>query len=352
MMQVLSNDTDPNGEDLTIVPGGFTQPANGSVTLSGNTFTFTSNSGFTGTTSFTYRVRNESGCEDTATVTITVTAPEPVCQVSTLTFSQSSSSNGSAGNIRTFSANGVSVKVSAFSRDKNKNKWSTAYLGAFGSYGMGVTDSSESGNGATHTVDNNGRNNYMVFAFDEPVIVTKAFLGYVYGDSDAMVWVGTINNAYSSVSLSDAVLASLGSPESSSGGSSSRWVTFNGQERTGNVVVIAANTAQTDDAFKVAKLEFTRCSVNQPDEPWDHDHDDDDCRDDRHDLDGDRDRYGWSGRDRDDDNNRDDRWGRDRDDDDRGRGGRDDDDRRGRDREDRGSGAWEWLWDWVASWSR
>ncbi|MGE3342572.1 MAG: tandem-95 repeat protein, partial [Vicinamibacterales bacterium] len=182
MMQVLSNDTDPNGEDLTIVPGGFTQPANGSVTLSGNTFTFTSNSGFTGTTSFTYRVRNESGCEDTATVTITVTAPEPVCQVSTLTFSQSSSSNGSAGNIRTFSANGVSVKVSAFSRDKNKNKWSTAYLGAFGSYGMGVTDSSESGNGATHTVDNNGRNNYMVFAFDEPVIVTKAFLGYVYGD--------------------------------------------------------------------------------------------------------------------------------------------------------------------------
>jgi hypothetical protein len=365
MMQVLSNDTDPNGEDLTIVPGGFTQPANGTVTLSGNTFTFTSNAGFTGTTSFTYRVRNESGCDDTATVTITVTAPEPVCQVSTLTFSQSSSSNGSAGNVRTFSANGVSVKVSAFSRDKNKNKWSTAYLGAFGSYGMGVTDSSESGNGATHTVDNSGRNNYMVFAFDEPVIVTKAFLGYVYDDSDAMVWVGTINNAYSSVSLSDSVLASLGNPESSSGSSSTRWVTFNGQERTGNVVVIAANTSQSDDAFKVAKLEFTRCSVNQPDEPWDHDHDDVDCRNGSHDRDGDWDRDGRWGRDRDDDRDdrggrdRDDRGGRDRDDDDRRggdddrRGGREDDDRgRGGRDDDRGNDAWDWLWDLVASWSR
>ena len=50
-------------------------------------------------------------------------------------------SRGTAGNIRTFTAGGVSVKTSAFSRDTS-GVWSTAYLGSYGG-GLGVTDSSE-----------------------------------------------------------------------------------------------------------------------------------------------------------------------------------------------------------------
>src|SRR5262249_51204720 len=61
----------------------------------------------------------------------------------TFDMSGSSSLNGSAGNIRTFTAGGVSVKASAFSRDTN-GAWSTAYLGSYGG-GLGVTDGSEDG---------------------------------------------------------------------------------------------------------------------------------------------------------------------------------------------------------------
>jgi uncharacterized repeat protein (TIGR01451 family) len=260
-ISVLNNDTDPDEGNLTIT--GFTQPTGGTVTQSGSRLVFTAAPGFTGTATFTYTVKNDGGCESTATVTVTVTAPEPPCQALSFPLNQNSSSNGSAGNIRTFTTNGVTVKVAAFSRDSS-NKWAKAYVGAFGTYGLGVTDGSESGSGVTHTVDNNGRNNYLMFVFEQPVVVTKAFLGYVSGDSDAQVWVGNINGAYTnSVMLSDAVLAGLGSPESSDGGSSTRWVEFNGAGESGNVLVIAANTSQSNDAFKVARIE-TSCAPPPP----------------------------------------------------------------------------------------
>ncbi|MGE3344581.1 MAG: SdrD B-like domain-containing protein, partial [Vicinamibacterales bacterium] len=265
-INVLNNDSDPDQGTLTI--SGFTQPVSGTVSLAGNKLVFTAAPGFTGTATFTYTVKNEGGCESGATVTVTVTAPEPPCQALSFPLNQNSSSNGSAGNIRTFSAGGVGVKVSAFSREKNKNTWAKAYVGAFGSYGLGVTDGSESGSGVTHTVDNNGRNNYLMFVFDEPVVVTRAFLGYVSGDSDAQVWVGTINGAYANaVMLSDSVLSGLGAPESSTGSSSTRWVEFNGAGESGNVVVIAANTSHSDDAFKVAKIETSCAPAPRPEDP-------------------------------------------------------------------------------------
>ncbi len=49
---------------------------------------------------------------------------------------------------------------------------------------IGVTDSSESGDGSTHTVDNFGRLNYILLSFSQAVVVDAAFLGYVIGDSD------------------------------------------------------------------------------------------------------------------------------------------------------------------------
>ena len=53
--------------------------------------------------------------------------------------------------------------------------WTTAFLGAYGQYGLGVTDGSEgNGTGNSHKVDNIGdRNNYILFEFSKPVVVTK-----------------------------------------------------------------------------------------------------------------------------------------------------------------------------------
>jgi uncharacterized repeat protein (TIGR01451 family) len=71
-MNVLSNDTDPDGDALTVA--SFTQPNNGMVTLNANgTLKYTPRADFNGTDSFAYRARDNSGAlSNVATVGITV----------------------------------------------------------------------------------------------------------------------------------------------------------------------------------------------------------------------------------------------------------------------------------------
>jgi len=75
---VLGNDSDPDGDALTVVDNS--EPSNGSAVLNEDgTFTYTPDDGFTGTDSFTYTITDGNGGEDTATVTIEVgEAPPPV----------------------------------------------------------------------------------------------------------------------------------------------------------------------------------------------------------------------------------------------------------------------------------
>ena len=76
VIAVLGNDTDPNGDALTIT--GTSVTADGSVTINADgTLTFTANPGFTGDTSFTYTVDDGNGGTDTGTVTVTVNATPP-----------------------------------------------------------------------------------------------------------------------------------------------------------------------------------------------------------------------------------------------------------------------------------
>jgi len=76
---VLSNDSDPDGDPLTVTD--FTQPSNGSLMLhTDGSFTYTPNSGFTGTDTFTYTITDGRDGTDTATVTITV--PEAMADLS------------------------------------------------------------------------------------------------------------------------------------------------------------------------------------------------------------------------------------------------------------------------------
>jgi ELWxxDGT repeat protein/VCBS repeat-containing protein len=68
---VLTNDTDADGNTLTAAV--VQNPTNGTLTFNSNgSFTYTPNSGFTGTDTFTYRANDGTTNSNTATVTITV----------------------------------------------------------------------------------------------------------------------------------------------------------------------------------------------------------------------------------------------------------------------------------------
>jgi CshA-type fibril repeat protein/VCBS repeat-containing protein len=89
VIPVLANDSDPDGDPLSI--DSVTQPANGSVTIDPDgTITYTPDEGYTGTDSFTYTVSDGQGGTATATVTVTVTAvnQDPVANNDTATTTQ------------------------------------------------------------------------------------------------------------------------------------------------------------------------------------------------------------------------------------------------------------------------
>ena len=77
-VDVLANDSDPNGQPLTLAgialpPGGGTATAN-----SDGTVTYTPNPGFEGTDTFTYEVTDGDGGFTTAVVTVEVSNGRPV----------------------------------------------------------------------------------------------------------------------------------------------------------------------------------------------------------------------------------------------------------------------------------
>jgi hypothetical protein len=80
-INVLANDTDPDGDTLSV--SAVTQPANGTVVNNGTNVTFTPAAGFSGTTTFTYTVSDGHNGSDTATVTVTVNALPVVSIVAT-----------------------------------------------------------------------------------------------------------------------------------------------------------------------------------------------------------------------------------------------------------------------------
>ena len=72
---VLGNDGDQDGDPLTVQTSLVSAPSDGAVSLGADgSFTYTPNSGFTGSDSFTYRIDDGTGRSADAVVTITVTA--------------------------------------------------------------------------------------------------------------------------------------------------------------------------------------------------------------------------------------------------------------------------------------
>ncbi|HVW38794.1 MAG TPA: cellulose binding domain-containing protein [Pirellulales bacterium] len=76
-INVLANDTDPNGDPLSVI--SITQPANGTAVLnSGGTITYTPKAGFAGNDALTYTISDGRGGTASATVSLTVGAPTAI----------------------------------------------------------------------------------------------------------------------------------------------------------------------------------------------------------------------------------------------------------------------------------
>ena len=71
-INVISNDTDADGDSLTV--SGNTQGSNGSVVCAGTSCTYTPAANFNGSDSFSYTASDGNGGSDTATVSVTVSA--------------------------------------------------------------------------------------------------------------------------------------------------------------------------------------------------------------------------------------------------------------------------------------
>ncbi|HET7713807.1 MAG TPA: Ig-like domain-containing protein, partial [Patescibacteria group bacterium] len=70
-ISVLTNDSDPNGDALTVV--SLTQPNDGAVNLNPDgTVTYTPPAGFKGKARFDYTISDGNGGTATATVTVTI----------------------------------------------------------------------------------------------------------------------------------------------------------------------------------------------------------------------------------------------------------------------------------------
>ncbi len=76
-IDVLENDSDPEGDDLAVV--ATTTPAHGTVVVAaGGALTYTPDPGYAGPDSFTYTVSDGNGGTATATVDVTVGNADPV----------------------------------------------------------------------------------------------------------------------------------------------------------------------------------------------------------------------------------------------------------------------------------
>lgn len=73
VLDVLANDTDPDGDPLSIID--VSQPSNGQADVSNGTVVYTPAGGFEGTDSFTYTIDDGFDGQDSATVSVTVQSP-------------------------------------------------------------------------------------------------------------------------------------------------------------------------------------------------------------------------------------------------------------------------------------
>ncbi len=184
--------------------------------------------------------------------------------------------DGTDGNARFFSATtaGKTINVRATAWSVSSSVVRNAFLGAYGS-GLGVTNRSEgSGGGNSHTTDNSGGTDFILFQFDKPVeflsakFTTYQLSGLSYQDSDASIDYGTTalpwNSGLSLDNKNISVVNSLlnGAGYEATGGSAPNGVVRDLQpgaagQKVGNIWMVASSMVNQDnrkDSFKLDDL--------------------------------------------------------------------------------------------------
>lgn len=113
LINVLANDSDPDGDALSI--SAVTQPQNGTASQSGSAIGYTPAAGFNGTDTFSYTISDGRGGTATALVTITISGSPPVAN---------------PDNATTISGQAVTINVLANDSDPDGDALSVTAVGS------------------------------------------------------------------------------------------------------------------------------------------------------------------------------------------------------------------------------
>ena len=176
------------------------------------------------------------------------------------------------GNVRTApSDQGLDVKVSAyaFTAPSGTGPASDAWLGQYLNTNGGLATTNASGD--SHTVDNVGNADFVVFEFSAPVHVTSYYLN-IFADADTTWYVGNLAAGFdfTGKTLADvnALELTMGNNTWSAGSDPSPLETIAGSV-TGNYLILAASLTPTDrdDKFKIRAITATQHTPDAVPEP-------------------------------------------------------------------------------------
>lgn len=206
--------TDPDGDSLSfdIVTG----PSNGSasVSLSGNEFLYTPDTGFTGTDSFEYRVTDPSGETDTATVTVTVERTPLDQSWAVESGARTQYATPAIGPERTFVA-GLDSTVKAVYRTNGSVDWTFERSGSLSDSAPAYADGTVyvgGGGGTVYALDAVTGDVQWRFETDSAVTSSPVVAG---SGSDATVYVGANDGSVYALDATDGTLqwtADVGAP--------------------------------------------------------------------------------------------------------------------------------------------
>lgn len=201
---------------------------------------------------------------------------------------QISNSSGTDGNSRVFKAvtgtEQINVRVTGWSFDGSRIR--DSYVGLF-SAGLGVTSGDDNGGAqGQHTIDNEGRWDFLIFQFDTPVNLDQAkFTPFKItdrwsnrrnsGDTDATVGLGSASIPWTQqLALDDTPITSLseifsGGFITTTAGTTTNTRTIYAGDAYSGLWLIGAATTNTDklDSFKLSNLAVTVASVSAVPEP-------------------------------------------------------------------------------------
>ena len=186
----------------------------------------------------------------------------------TIVLTGNTSTSGYGGNTMTFTGSGVSVIASAYSL--NGTALQKAYLGAY-DQGLGVTDCATSSpyycsgsSDSSHTIDNSGRDDFVLLQFSSNVIVTGLTFGYT-SDVDFTYKAASTSTVYPTVfTLANYAAYTAAFPTVTNVNNNSNTPTFAGI--SGNLFLVGASFAanESNDSFKLKSITFTTAPVPEP----------------------------------------------------------------------------------------